>query len=53
MGVETDTYDSTETYNIGDLCVKNHKIYECNTNGTTGTWNSSKWDLVPVIVEEE
>lgn len=53
MGVETDTYDSTTTYNIGDTCVKNHKVYECNTNGTTGTWNSSKWDLVPVIVEEE
>ena len=53
MGVETDTYDSTATYNVGDTCVKNHKVYECNTNGTTGTWNSSKWDLVPVIVEEE
>ena len=53
MGVEDDTYDSTSTYNVGDICVKNHKVYECNTNGTTGTWNSSKWDLVPVIVEEE
>lgn len=53
MGVETDTYDSTATYNVGDTCVKNRKVYECNTNGTTGTWNSSKWDLVPVIVEEE
>ena len=52
FGLGTDTYDSSKTYNKGDLCIKNRRIFECNTNGTTGTWNSSKWDIVPIIVNE-
>jgi len=43
-------YDSTHTYDIGDM-VKHRdgndwKAYECNTEGTTGTWDYSKWDVV-------
>lgn len=52
FGLYTDTYDNSKTYNKGDLCLKNRRIFECNTNGTTGTWNSSKWDIVPIIVNE-
>lgn len=50
LGIAMDTYDSTETYDVGNMVVKDHKIYECNTNGTTGAWNISKWDLVPIII---
>lgn len=49
LGLYTDTYDSTNTYSKNDLTIHDHKIYCCNTNNTTGTWNPSKWDLVPII----
>lgn len=49
LGLYTDTYDSTHTYTIGDLTIHEHKIYSCNTNNTTGAWDSTKWDLVPII----
>lgn len=49
LGLYTDTYDSTHTYTSGDLTIHEHKIYSCNTNNTTGTWDSTKWDLVPII----
>ena len=44
-----DTYKTNSTYNIGDVVKKDAYYYKCNTNGTTGTWNSSKWDAVTVI----
>lgn len=49
LGLYTDTYDSSHTYSENDLTVHEHKIYSCNTNNTTGTWDSTKWDLVPII----
>ena len=49
LGLETNTYSSSSTYSVGDLVVHNHTIYECNTANTTGTWDSSKWTLVPII----
>lgn len=36
-------YDATETYNIGDLCAYGKQVYICNTDNTTGTWDSAKW----------
>jgi len=53
LGLSYNTYNGALTYNSGDTVVYNHTVYECNTNGTTGTWNSSKWTIVPIIVEEE
>ena len=38
-----DTYDTTKTYNTGDKVYRGGKVYTCNTDNTTGTWNSSKW----------
>ena len=49
LGLHSDTYDATETYNENDLTIYDHKIYCCNTDNTTGTWDSTKWDLVPII----
>ena len=49
LGLYNDTYDSTRTYSKNELTVHDHKIYSCNTNNTTGTWDSTKWDLVPII----
>ena len=49
LGLYTDTYDETHSYSKNDLTIHEHKIYSCKTNGTTGTWDSTKWDLVPII----
>ena len=38
-----DTYDSHKTYNIGDKVYRNSKVYTCNTNNTTGSWDSNMW----------
>lgn len=49
LGLYTDTYSESRTYSSGDLTVYDHKVYSCNTDNTTGTWDSTKWDLVPII----
>ena len=52
LGIETDTYDSTKTYNTGDIVVKNHKTYECDEDGVTGAFDVTKWTFIPVMVED-
>ena len=53
LGLHDDTYDSTSTYAVGDLVIYDNSIYECTTAITTAeAWDSSKWALVPVIVNE-
>ena len=50
LGLYADTYDSTKTYAVGDMVIKNHTIYECTTAITTAeAWNSSHWTIVPII----
>lgn len=49
LGIDQTTYDEEETYSKGDLVVYNYTIYECNTDNTTGTWDSTKWTIVPII----
>lgn len=49
LGVSTDTYDSTRTYDAGNRVIYDNKFYVCNSNNVTGTWDSTKWDLVPII----
>lgn len=44
-------YDENTLYGVGDLCIKDKLLYKCNTNNTTGTWDSSKWDLTTVNSE--
>lgn len=50
LGLKDDTYDSTKTYAVGDMVIKNHAIYECTTAITTAEeWNSAHWSIVPII----
>ena len=44
-------YDENTLYGSGDLCIKDKLLYKCNTNNTTGTWDSTKWDLTTVNSE--
>lgn len=39
-------YDSTRIYYAGHGCFYGGELYRCNTDGTTGVWNASKWDIV-------
>lgn len=41
-------YNTSSTYNIGNYCLFGGNVYKCNTNLTTGPFNTSKWDLVCV-----
>ena len=50
LGLKDDTYDSTKTYSVGDMIVKDHTIYECITAITAAeAWNSDHWTIVPII----
>jgi len=53
LGLEKSTYDSSETYAVDDLVIYSNAIYKCNTDSTTGDWDSQYWDLVPIIEEVE
>lgn len=48
VGLKDDTYNSSSTYNTDDLVIKNYGIYEANEDNITGTWNPTKWTLVPI-----
>lgn len=39
-------YDSTKTYNTGDVVMYELLMYKCKENGVTGAWNASKWERI-------
>lgn len=41
-------YSSDGSYRVGDLCIKNYKLYKCK-EATTGTWSASKWDEINIM----
>ena len=46
IGISTDTYRTTSIYNTGDIVIYNGKIYKCNNNNVTGTFDDTKWDEI-------
>ena len=36
-------YDSSETYNTGDIVMYEFLMYECLDDEVTGTWDATKW----------
>ena len=36
-------YDSSETYNNGDIVMYEFLMYECLDDNVTGTWDATKW----------
>ena len=48
-----DEYDSTHTYNTGDITIHDNTLYVCQDDNVTGAWDSTKWsattvdDLIP------
>jgi hypothetical protein len=43
-----DTYNTSTSYAVGDYCVFNNTLYQCN-EATTGTFTPSKWTAIQVI----
>ena len=42
-------YDSTATYAVGDLCIYNNDLYECNTAiSVAEAWDSTHWTQATV-----
>lgn len=50
LGLDQDTYDTTKSYAVGDIVIHDFRIWKCIT-ACSGTWNESKWEVVPIIVE--
>ena len=46
IGIDTTTYNESQTYNTGDIVIQNEKIYKANQDNITGTFDSSKWDEI-------
>lgn len=42
-----DEYDSTNSYAVGDICLHEGVLYQCNT-ATTGSWVSGSWTEITV-----
>lgn len=53
LGLDTNTYDNSLTYSVGDLTIYNNRIYECIEEATTEEFDSGKWELVPLFKETE
>lgn len=51
MGLLSDTYNTSTSYTAGDRVIHNNQIYEC-ISSTSGTWDSTKWDLVPLFYNQ-
>ena len=44
-----DEYDATATYSVGDFCVHDGLLYQCNTAiATAESWNSGHWTQITV-----
>ncbi len=55
LGLDTDDYDSSETYSIDDIVVYNHFIYKSKVDNNTGNLptNTTYWEFVPLLTDEE
>lgn len=36
--------DRDPAYSTGEIVTQNSALYICNTDGTTGPWDATKWD---------
>ena len=59
IGTATDTFSTSETYEVGDIVIHNKALYKCTTAVTTaGEFNSNNWteisikDLIDEIKQE-
>lgn len=54
IGVDTDTFSTSSTYEVGDRVVYQKKLYECIVAiETPGVWDSTDWQEIVIIDELE
>lgn len=46
---EIDWYDYQSTYNQGDIVAYLNKIWKCNSNNVTGTFNQNYWNQMTLL----
>lgn len=50
--IDVDAYSNSSTYNVGDYCIYNNKLYVCNTQILTPeSFNASHWTQTNIIDE--
>ena len=50
--VVTDVYSSSQTYAVGDYCIKDNTLYKCTTAiSTAEAWNSAHWTATTIATE--
>ena len=49
LGLDQDTYSTSTNYAVGDIVIHDYRIWKCTT-ACSGTWDSTKWTVVPIIV---
>lgn len=42
--IGANTYNTSSTYNKGDIVIYQGTLYACKDNSVTGTWDASHWD---------
>lgn len=50
FGNFVDTFDSSETYNKGDIILYHDNILVCKNDNVTGTWNVSDWSYGNTVI---
>ena len=50
--IAVNTYSSSSTYEVGDYCIYNNKLYKCTTAiSTAEAFNSTKWQQIKIAEE--
>ena len=42
--IGANTFNTSSTYNKGDIVIYNGTLYACKDNSVTGAWDATKWD---------
>lgn len=45
--------DREPAYSVGEIVIQNGALYICNTDGTTGPWDATKWDFTTLSKQIE
>jgi len=49
--IGVDEYSSSSTYAVGDLCIYNNILYQCNTAiSTAEAWNANHWTQTSIVL---
>lgn len=49
--MSADAYDTTETYDEGDIVIYENVLYKCKADNVSGNWDSTKWEVTTLAKE--